>query len=60
MGFRRFDMPREKAEGWHAFHDGLRREQCPYPPRSKEHTEWIKGWDKARDYKDKNEAQRYR
>lgn len=34
-------------EGEEAFHDGIERDDCPYPDESSEAANWCAGWDSA-------------
>jgi ribosome modulation factor len=34
-------------EGVASFLQGVRRDDCPYPPGSDDRESWLEGWDKA-------------
>jgi ribosome modulation factor len=56
----RLDMTAARANGFNAFKDGLRPEECPLPPRSPERLEWMAAYEQARARHEKDEAERYR
>ena len=35
-------------EGYIAYTSGKLRSDCPYPPCSREETEWLRGWNKGK------------
>jgi len=36
-----------KDRGFEDYHQGALRISCPYPPRTKQEEEWLKGYDAA-------------
>ncbi|ASG23253.1 Rmf/CrpP family protein [Nitrospirillum viridazoti] len=55
----RLDMPPTRAAGDKAFHDGVRREDCPLE-RGGGRSEWLQGWDDAAEARRKWEEEAYR
>lgn len=55
----RLDMPRQEAEGYRAFQDGVARFDYPLPKRTPGHSEWLRGWDRASQDKENRESTQY-
>lgn len=59
-GIRRLDMSRARGTGFRAFQDGLKKDECPYSSRSQDRSEWLDGWERAREAQEKRDAETYR
>jgi ribosome modulation factor len=44
-------IPVETTEGWNAYFDGLKIDDCPYPIGNFNRQNWMEGWLNARTYK---------